>query len=367
MSETPSHAMIFRFILTCFLLRFGVRAEDRFQRITRDIDASRYCDFDASRKNYDATDLLQCVGELASDLVDREAARQTSGRSQWNESTGRQISLADIFTNLFEDPSLPHQSSPFPTHATSSHYQSTYPAISAGTADLSPGFQLNLFQALSSISRHDDYKCIPRILCEMASGKLPGRSLGKQASSFFEFLGKNTLTEWLTKMDVAGASPLLNFGRAMILGYSNRGSSLACYRAFPKCPRDSNELVYYLNNYNGGLFRLFNRIQVGRRRRVGGLHGDQLARAKKRIIAESSEGSYRVVGVRNKIHFPTHERFRSGNEVTFPNEKVSSNEPIANGIPNYVHKSQAHIWQKDEVSFFPEKSSNASYSRIRFP
>lgn len=133
----------------------------------------------------------------------------------------------------------------------------------------------------------------------MASGKLPGRSLGKQASSFFEFLGKNTLTEyaeihfsielnveshlhftvlvpvsrWLTKMDVAGASPLLNFGRAMILGYSNRGSSLACYRAFPKCPRDSNELVYYLNNYNGGLFRLFNRFQVGRRRRIGGLHG----------------------------------------------------------------------------------------------
>ncbi|XP_043253336.1 uncharacterized protein LOC122397906 [Colletes gigas] len=268
--ETESHAMIFKFILICFLLCFDVRAGDGFQMPPQEIDGARYCDFDGPRKNYNASDLLQCIDVLVADFVDRESSAENA-KSQWNGSTGRQISFADVFANFFnEDQSLLHQSASLPADTTSGYYQSNYPAISGGTFDSSPGFQLNLFDALSSISRHDDYKCVPRILCEMASGKLPGRSLAKQTSSLFEFFGKNALTEWLATVDVAGASPLLNFGRAMILGYSNRGNSLACYRAFPKCPRDSNELVHYLNNYNGGFFRLFNRLQFGKQRRFKG-------------------------------------------------------------------------------------------------
>lgn len=88
----------------------------------------------------------------------------------------------------------PHQSSSHPAYSTSDYQQSNYPS---GTAGPSPGFQLNLLDALSTISSHDDYKCVPRILCEMASGKLPGRSLGKQGSGFFEFLGRNIFTEYV--------------------------------------------------------------------------------------------------------------------------------------------------------------------------
>lgn len=94
--------------------------------------------------------------------------------------------------------------------------------------------------------------------------------------SFFFFF-----FSWLAKIDVGGSSPLLNFGTAMILGYSNRGSSEPCYQAFPKCPRDMNGLVHYLNNYNGGFFRLFNRIRGGKYRESNEIVGQ---RGKKRKI-----------------------------------------------------------------------------------
>lgn len=198
-----------------------------------------------------------------------------------------------------------HQGGSLPAHSTSGYQQSNYPS---GTTALSAGFQLNfLVEALSTISRHDDYKCVARILCEMASGKLPGRSLGKRGSGLLEFLGRTVFTEyvflarlpsieffreidpstmflsllfsfffsWLAKIDVGGTSPLLIFGRAMILGYSNRGSSEPCYQAFPKCPRDMNGLVHYLNNYNGGFFRLFNRIRGGKYRESSGIVGQR--------------------------------------------------------------------------------------------
>lgn len=78
---------------------------------------------------------------------------------------------------------------------------------------------------------------------------------------------------WLTKFDVAGVSPVLNLGRAVFLGYSNRGNSLACYDAFPQCPKNANGLVYYLNNYKGGFFRLFNRFLGGSYGRYNGVAG----------------------------------------------------------------------------------------------
>lgn len=88
-----------------------------------------------------------------------------------------------------------HQSGSLPAHSTSGYQQSNYPS---GTTALSAGFQLNfLAEALSTISRHDDYKCVARILCEMASGKLPGRSLGKRGSGFLEFLGRTVFTEYV--------------------------------------------------------------------------------------------------------------------------------------------------------------------------
>ena len=52
-------------------------------------------------------------------------------------------------------------------------------------------------------------------------------------------------------------SPLLLFARAAFLGLSSKGEAKVCFNAFPLCPKDADQLVNYLNNHNGGFFRLF--------------------------------------------------------------------------------------------------------------
>lgn len=47
----------------------------------------------------------------------------------------------------------------------------------------------------------------------------------------------------------------MNFGRAALLGYSGSGN---CDVAYPKCPRDEEQILFYLNNHRGGFFRFFN-------------------------------------------------------------------------------------------------------------
>lgn len=61
------------------------------------------------------------------------------------------------------------------------------------------------------------------------------------------------LSNW--NFDQSG--PLWVFGKATLLGLSARGATGACYNAYPTCPRDQNQLVNYLNNHRGGLFRFF--------------------------------------------------------------------------------------------------------------
>lgn len=56
----------------------------------------------------------------------------------------------------------------------------------------------------------------------------------------------------------AHASPLLQFGKAAVLGYTSKGNPRSCVSAYPTCPEDPDKLVEYLNNYNGGFFRFFN-------------------------------------------------------------------------------------------------------------
>lgn len=55
---------------------------------------------------------------------------------------------------------------------------------------------------------------------------------------------------------VPSTSPLLVFGRAALLGLSVGERS--CDTAYPKCPRNEDDLLYYLNNHRGGFFRFFN-------------------------------------------------------------------------------------------------------------
>lgn len=46
----------------------------------------------------------------------------------------------------------------------------------------------------------------------------------------------------------------MNFGRAALLGLSGG----ECDISYPRCPRDENQILYYLNNHRGGFFRFFN-------------------------------------------------------------------------------------------------------------
>lgn len=48
----------------------------------------------------------------------------------------------------------------------------------------------------------------------------------------------------------------LVYGRAALLGLISGDSS--CTTAYPRCPRNEDELLYYLNNHRGGFFRFFN-------------------------------------------------------------------------------------------------------------
>jgi hypothetical protein len=59
------------------------------------------------------------------------------------------------------------------------------------------GLGVNLFDALSSISRHDDLRCVPRILCEVASGNPPGdgRSTGDERFGGLGDFGRNAFIQ----------------------------------------------------------------------------------------------------------------------------------------------------------------------------
>ncbi|KAL7287580.1 hypothetical protein TKK_0018229 [Trichogramma kaykai] len=111
-----------------------------------------------------------------------------------------------------------------------------------------------LFDAMSSISRHDDYRCVPRILCEITSGSTSGESSYRSARPT---TGQILLFNLLSAFDRSGASPLILFGKAALLGYVYRGDPRVCYQEYPRCPRDQQELIVYLNNYKGGFFRFF--------------------------------------------------------------------------------------------------------------
>lgn len=79
---------------------------------------------------------------------------------------------------------------------TTSNYQLDYPSESVNQFG---GLGINIFNALSSISRYDDLKCVPRILCEVASGKPPGRykqaSMGNDKQRYLEEFGRDTFAQ----------------------------------------------------------------------------------------------------------------------------------------------------------------------------
>ncbi|CAB3233012.1 unnamed protein product [Arctia plantaginis] len=107
-------------------------------------------------------------------------------------------------------------------------------------------------EALTSIALFDDKQCVPRILCEVASGSSAGSPTLLKATA-----GLGPLLSILQSYNSVSSSPLFLFGRAAVLGMTSTGNTISCHRAYPQCPRDPTELVNYLNNHNGGFFRFF--------------------------------------------------------------------------------------------------------------
>ncbi|XP_070504537.1 uncharacterized protein [Chironomus tepperi] len=100
-------------------------------------------------------------------------------------------------------------------------------------------------KALEDISINDDLQCVPKVLCQMIRN--PRRP--SQLPSFLNIPGITAIISALPS-----SSPLMNFGRAALLGLSGG----ECDTAYPRCPRDENQVLYYLNNHRGGFFRFFN-------------------------------------------------------------------------------------------------------------
>ncbi|XP_046972361.1 uncharacterized protein LOC124539082 [Vanessa cardui] len=112
--------------------------------------------------------------------------------------------------------------------------------------------------ALTSIALYDDQQCVPRLLCEAAGGETLGSSGILQTLS-----GIQPLLTLLSAYNGISSNPLFVFGRAVFLGMSSNGNTASCRYAYPSCPTDPEQLIYYLNNHNGGFFRFFNSPQQG--------------------------------------------------------------------------------------------------------
>ncbi|XP_032673618.1 uncharacterized protein LOC116845252 [Odontomachus brunneus] len=237
-------------LVWCFSYLYFRADAGKSSRDPKELPDDSQCNFDASRI-YNVTDLLRCISALMTDLPAQGNARSLRQPNELDSLAHRknsyESSLGDLVSSLFNN-GIPSINDYFPVDP--GQYQLNRPFT---PGDLSGGLGTNLYDALSSISRYDDSKCVPRILCEMASGRPPG----EQASSYLGDLGRNAFAQWLVRLDVTEMSPVLNFARAAALGYSSGGNPTACYRAFPRCPRNTGELVHYLNNHNGGFFRFF--------------------------------------------------------------------------------------------------------------
>ncbi|KAK0169025.1 hypothetical protein PV327_002774 [Microctonus hyperodae] len=198
------------------------------------------------------------MNELASMTIGRRQVRSIDEKK--DEFFERDYSQNSQTLNYHQIPINLHRGPSYPVNH--QEYYKYPPALPPGyqpltsdSASTSGIFGISLVDALSSISQYDDLKCVPRIICEVATGVIPGNNQHKQS---YTTSGMNALISFLTTVGSSDASPLLNFGKPALMGYANRGNPGICYRQYSKCPRNPNELVNYLNNHNGGFFRFFN-------------------------------------------------------------------------------------------------------------
>ncbi|KAF7390863.1 hypothetical protein HZH66_009343 [Vespula vulgaris] len=332
------------------------------------------CDFDDSRKYYDSKDLLRCMNVLASYLEIREIDRSIKDEYNSRLHSGQDSSWTDLIVSLFNGVSNPgYQIPQFSDTVTNQYQSSQYQTTVGGLSGSSGGLNINLFEALYSISRYDDLKCVPRILCEMASGVTPGESLyGRDTNLFRDLFGNNVLLRLLTNFNFAESSPFLSFGKAALLGYTSKSNPRNCYQEYPRCPRNPDQLIHYLNNHNGGFFRFFNKLNHG-----NNPYARPYIVQNEQNQASSVEYGFKIGSDRTgtgELKFDTvaendtryyEPRIRNQlNRVVFPDEKRSKKfVDTSNRLPKSfdLEYNDTDDVQRDGSNFFPQQTREEKY------
>ncbi|KYM96427.1 hypothetical protein ALC62_12933 [Cyphomyrmex costatus] len=385
--------MISKFIFVWCLsyLYFEAHAKHFSQYFQRSSDNTQ-CIFDVPRKIYNVTDLLRCMDKLAIDLFAQNKDQslivgrtgQTDSSDYEENSDG--FPYGNIILNLLNIAQVPSEYNNVPLDSNIGNYQlSTLMNPLNQFGSLGTNIGTNIFNALSSISRYDDLKCVPRILCEIASGNPPGEY--KQASTnnnqpYLGEFGRNAFTQWFAGL--TQASPILNFARATVLGYNSNGNPAMCYRAYPRCPRNPDKLLHYLNNHNGGFFQFFNRY---------GREGYQSSYALQDNSEFSGERRWNTpplstVGAdrtgtgklkfdipvstnqnRGKSFFPGENMLENSGRVVFPDYEDSSDRPLKSRISKSlsdIRDSDVNTFSRDTPLIFPQKSEDQAGHVLRF-
>ncbi|XP_029662261.1 uncharacterized protein LOC115234961 [Formica exsecta] len=385
--------MISKFIFVWCLLHLEAHVGYSSQYSEKSPDNTR-CILDVSQKIYNVTDLLRCMNQFAMNLSiqnnDRLLKQTSRSDSLAYRETPYKFPYGNIILNLLNN-EVPSINQDFPLDPTTSNYQLNYPSVPNESFNQFGGLGINLFNALSSISRYDDLKCVSRILCEVASGKPPGRykqaSTGNDKHYLGEF-GRNVFSHWLVGTE---ASPILSFARAAVLGYSSNGNPAMCYRAFPRCPRNPDKLVHYLNNHNGGFFRFFSRSEygslpqssyvsrgkldfLGEKRQKGLPPGIAGAEADRTGTGKLKFGSTVLTAHDyGKNFFSKDNTLESTGRVVFSKHEESFGDENDRLLENkfseflsHLQSSDANTFSQDPIPFFPQESEEQGVRVFRF-
>ncbi|XP_060537299.1 uncharacterized protein LOC132708759 [Cylas formicarius] len=115
--------------------------------------------------------------------------------------------------------------------------------------------QQTIMDALFSIAQNDDLQCVPKLVCELASGTMTSRQ--RQGLNLPLNINGDTLLAFISSLNSAHSSPVLHFGKAAVLGFAAKRNTGSCSAFYSRCPSDPEKLIQYLNNHNGGFFRFF--------------------------------------------------------------------------------------------------------------
>lgn len=130
----------------------------------------------------------------------------------------------------------------------------------------------------------------------------------------------------LNTLNIADVSPVILLGKAAVIGIVSRGNDKQCGASYPNCPNDPDELINYLNNYNGGFFRYFNGLHAGR---------NPLQRAQERILTkpynEYSEQIKFPVGINTFAYHPSVHVYKSPKTLVFSDYGGESNRGTFKG------------------------------------